>query len=47
MRIDEIIKTENDDDAPVLSSWKYLYYIVLLNLIILISLFYFFTKYFE
>lgn len=37
----------NDEKPPILSSWNQLYGLVLLNLIVLIVLFYIFTKSFS
>jgi len=36
-----------DEKPPILSSWKRLYIVVLLNLALLIALFYIFTKAFD
>jgi hypothetical protein len=36
-----------DEKPPILSSWKQIYSIVLINLIVLILLFYIFTKSFS
>ncbi len=40
-------KTEDQEKPPLFSSWKRLYTLVLLNLVVLIVLFYIFTKVFE
>jgi hypothetical protein len=39
--------TEDQEKPPLFSSWKRLYALVLLNLVVLIVLFYLFTKAFE
>lgn len=36
-----------EDKSPIFSSWKKLYSIVLINLVVLIILFYIFTKVFS
>ncbi|MFC1492344.1 hypothetical protein ACFL6O_00170 [candidate division KSB1 bacterium] len=38
---------EIEESPPVLSSWNKLYSVVFINLICLILLFFFFTKYFD
>jgi len=40
-------KTADEEKPPLFSSWKRLYTLVLLNLFVLIVLFYLFTKAFE
>jgi len=40
-------KAKDEEKPPLFSSWKRLYALVLLNLIVLIVLFYLFTKAFE
>jgi len=40
-------KAEDEEKPPLFSSWKRLYTLVLLNLVVLIVLFYLFTKAFE
>jgi hypothetical protein len=48
MENERIEKSETDQEkAPLLSSWKRLYAVVLLNLALLIVLFYLFTKAFD
>ena len=48
MENERIEKEEIDQEKPpILSSWKRLYTVVLLNLALLIFLFYLFTKTFE
>lgn len=45
---DPIKNREPDEEKPpILSSWKRLYMVVLLNLALLIALFYLFTKAFD
>lgn len=42
------MKSENENNKPpILKSWKQLYLLVFINLVILIALFYIFTKVFE
>ncbi|HNQ13037.1 MAG TPA: hypothetical protein PKM16_07530 [Bacteroidia bacterium] len=42
------MKKKKDPELPsFISGWKQMYFIVVLNLALLILLFYFFTKYFE
>jgi len=43
----ELNKTTEDSPPPILSSWNKLYGLVFLNLVVLILLFYFFSKAFE
>jgi hypothetical protein len=48
--VDEKIKEEidhNDDTPPVLGSWGKIYTLVFFNLVILVILFYYFTRIFE
>lgn len=40
-------KTDQDDQPPILGTWKNVYVFVLGNLIVLISLLYLFTKYYS
>ena len=40
-------RTDDEEPPPILGSWKRLYALVLLNLALLIALFYLFTKWFE
>ena len=40
-------ENEKEEKPPFLSSWKKIYSIVFINLVLLIVLFYLFTKYFE
>jgi hypothetical protein len=48
METEQIEKEETDQEKPpILSSWKRLYAVVLLNLAMLIVLFYLFTKAFD
>jgi len=48
MENERIEKEETDQEKPpILSSWKRLYTVVLLNLVLLIVLFYLFTKAFD
>lgn len=45
---DEINKLNNlDDNPPLLGSWNKLYSVVFISLVIMILLFYLFTKVFE
>jgi len=48
MADDEIkkIDTATEEKPPVLSSWKQIYTVVFLNLVLLIILFYLFAKFF-
>ena len=39
--------TINEEKLPILGSWKKIYFVVLLNVIVLIILFYFFSKAFK
>lgn len=41
------IPNDEQEKPPILSSWKQLYIIVLLNLAFLIAIFYLFTKAFD
>lgn len=41
------IETEDEGKPPLVSSWRNLYVLVLLNLVVLIALFYVFMKAFE
>jgi len=41
------IETDDEGKPPLVSSWRNLYILVLLNLVVLIALFYSFTKAFE
>ncbi|MFC1508406.1 hypothetical protein ACFL60_01820 [Candidatus Omnitrophota bacterium] len=47
IRNDEELKELKDEPPPVFSSWNRLYSVVLLNLFILIVLFYVITRVFE
>jgi sugar phosphate permease len=48
MKNEQIKNKEIDQEKPpILSSWKRLYTVVLLNLVLLIVLFYLFTKAFD
>lgn len=39
--------TDEEENPPVLKTWKNVYLLVFLNLVVLIILFYIFTKVFE
>ncbi len=48
METERVENKETDQEKPpILSSWKRLYTVVLLNLVLLIVLFYLFTKAFD
>ena len=47
MTEDHEMKGDDEGKPPLVSSWRNLYTIVLVNLVVLIALFYAFTKAFE
>lgn len=40
-------KSDLEDRPPILGTWKKLYFLLMVHLVVLIALFYWFTRYFS